>query len=345
MSKAKSAPLPDIAIIACHFNPCGYERPRLNLSAVIDHLTALGITLHLESCYFDEPQEGVKEPAGSHFSKSILWHKEALLNSAVARLPDHITKVVILDADVLIPDAKWLADTSALLDECQIIQPWARVAFLDKDGQEKACMASCGKGFARKDSRASDFNVYHPGFAWAAQRSLWTDGPGLYERCPVGSGDELLATAATGAELSDKGESAADRAAKNEWIAAFRKWNSGGNFGFLRADIKTLWHGEYKNRHYKSRHALLVDFDPATDLDEDGAPGPVEWSEYALREKPDMVRAVADYFGMRLEDGPLAPALPEPEPEPEVVKIAGACDVCGGVYSGCTCKLDAKRKP
>ncbi len=340
MAKTKSAPvapLPDIAIVACHFNPCGYERPVENLMTVLDRILDLGENLYVETCVFTRPAK-IKE--GEHFSKSILWQKEALLNAAVARLPDHITKVIILDADVLIPDAEWIGKVSAILEECAIIQPWARVAFLDKDGQEKACMASVGKGFARKDPRCAKFEVYHPGFAWAARRSLWTDGPGLYEKCVVGSGDELLAIAVTGTELPDKGSSAADVAGKLEWIEAFRKWNSGGNFGFLKADIKTLWHGEYKNRQYKARHLMLADFDPVTDLEPKDAPGPVEWSVYALREKPEMVRAIADYFGMRLEDGPLAPPLPKSAPEPEPLKIAGACDACGGVYSGCTCNLD-----
>lgn len=319
MAKSKSEPLPDIAVVLCHFNPCRYQRPIENAHATIVRLVELGIPYHLTTCEFPG-EDQTKGQLGSNdhlISRSILWQKEALLNAAVSRLPDHITKVVILDADVLIPDAAWLGQVSELLEECAIIQPWSRVAFLDESGKEKACMASVGKGFARKDPRAANFNVYHPGFAWAAKRTLWTEGPGLYENCIVGSGDELLATAVTGTELPDKGESVEDHAAKQAWVDAFRKWNSGGNFGFLRADIKTLWHGEYKNRQYKARHLILADFDPATDLKPKTTPGPVEWSDHARTYKPELLQAVADYFGQRLEDSAfIKPPAPKPDPVP-----------------------------
>ncbi|MBK6313340.1 MAG: hypothetical protein IPF53_03235 [Blastocatellia bacterium] len=61
-----------------------------------------------------------------------------------------------------------------------------------------------------------------------------------------------------------------------------------------------LWHGQWKDRRYTSRHLHLREFDFDPDLDiRVGSDGCWEWSG----EKAELRDAVAAYFANRQEDG------------------------------------------
>ena len=326
--------LPSIAIVTCHFNPCGYTRPIENLAKVKAHMEALGVPLVVAECSF-VPYDGFKaSPAvdNKFISASVLWQKEALLNAAVTSLPANITKVIVMDADVLIPSAEWVQQVEDALENHNVVQPWSRCSFLDESDEEVSVMASMAYAASIGDPRRNDFSVYHPGFIWAFKRTFFTSGPGLFELCPVGIGDVLLANAMV-SNIPNRIDAANPMLARDmrAWEQHLSAWNEGKPLGCAEADIKTLWHGTNENRKYSSRVQILADYDPYTDvyIAENGL---VEWMDLAREKKGDMIRAVAGYFSARLEDGdtwekqpevihrvnpPDQPNLYYSEPEPE----------------------------
>ena len=57
-------------------------------------------------------------------SEHVLWQKERLINVALGHLPKHVKKVAWLDCDILFSNPNWLIETSELLDNYPIVQPF-----------------------------------------------------------------------------------------------------------------------------------------------------------------------------------------------------------------------------
>ena len=67
--------------------------------------------------------------------------------------------------------------------------------------------------------------------------------------------------------------------------------------------IVHLFHGSKTNRQYEERFTILTKhrFNPETDIVPD-ANGPLTFSQYALKEKPEMVKDINNMFQKRKED-------------------------------------------
>jgi hypothetical protein len=80
-----------------------------------------------------------------------------------------------------------------------------------------------------------------------------------------------------------------------------RAWHArvAGRVGFAPQRIQSLPHGHRGRRRYRRRHDVLFshDFCPETDLALDAA-GCWRWAS----DKPELHRAVAEYFAARQED-------------------------------------------
>ena len=244
------------------------------------------------------------DPEADYHSDSFLWQKEALLNAAVAALPEEIENVVIIDADILPPLETWIADIEEALEKYPVIQPWDRCRILAESGKEQSCRASVARGIELKDKRASNFTMYHPGYAWAFRRTFWTEGPGLYTLCPVGGADMLLALAVQGLPALYQAWPGNQETFTYGWAIGVKSWMGKEKCGCMESMIDVLFHGDLAQRKYLSRFAMLENFDPARDLNIPAQSGPIEWSASAKQDKPEMVAAIASYFGARQEDGP-----------------------------------------
>jgi hypothetical protein len=137
-------------------------------------------------------------------AKDIMWQKERLLNVAISRLPRTCTKVAWLDCDILFENPEWLVETSRMLEDYPVVQPFEEVIRLPRGSH-----AFTGKG-ERSQSFAAiyfkkpqglllgDFGFHgHTGFAWAARREILSKH-GLYDACIIGGADHLMAHAFCG---------------------------------------------------------------------------------------------------------------------------------------------------
>ena len=120
------------------------------------------------------------QPAKRIRTASALWPKEAAINAAVRELPEEFDAVAWIDADVQLPD-DWPAKAIEGLRTCLAMQLWSRSASGD---QSVGAIRSITRG--------------HAGYAWAARRSLWSDGPGLFDRDLGGDNDAIMAACLLG---------------------------------------------------------------------------------------------------------------------------------------------------
>lgn len=289
----------DTAVITCHFNWAGFKRPVQNLCRFLrqmarDEVPVYGVEVQIEGSPF--ATAGNKNWHHIHAGpKNILFQKEALLNLAASRLPAHFTKVAWIDADLWFEEPDWLGRTSAVLENNMICQPFGQAWWTDRDG-------SIALGKPPSALVGIKNSAGHPGFAWAARRTFFTEADGLYSLSPVGSGDSILATVLFNQNPTTDGMMfgvGLNHTEYHRWAAKVEKWLDGTKVAFVPGSIWHEWHGERQNRQYVSRREILRTFDCHKHLQV--APnGLIQWREGTPAE---LSTAVREYFIRRQEDG------------------------------------------
>lgn len=306
----------DLGVVACYFNPCNFRVRAENFERFVVPFRESGIPLVVVEALF--PGEGAPLPA-SHGTlkvqaRDVMWQKERLLDLGVGWLPPHCTKVAWLDADVLFERADWAVETSRLLDDFAVVQPFAQAVRLSR-GQTTPLHGddtfdSFGAIFRERPEELAHgkFERHgHTGFAWAARRDLVAQH-GLYDACIAGSGDHMMAHAFAG----DAESRCIGRIIGNggRHRAHFRRWSkriheqAAGRLSYVPGRVFSLWHGTIENRRYVQRNKELYElgFDPREDI-RISSTGVWEWAS----DKPGLHAWARRYFVERQEDDEPAP--------------------------------------
>lgn len=313
----------DLAVVFCHFNPAGFERPRRNLAAFLDHLYLAGIpAFGAELALPPRPHfalYGTNRRVVQVRGESLLFHKEPLWNLAAQSVPEQFTKLLFLDADVILcprpPEDSLQAvfrAVSQALDHQPLVQPFSRAVWLDAEGAEIRCRPGSAYAHAHGRPDFADVRRCHPGFGFGLRRDFFRAIGGFTPCAILGGGDLAMLLAAAGEmdlHPDDVESSPHPYIARNPlsiispqlaWARTVHQL-TGGRIGHVRADAVHLWHGSGEHRAYAERYALVRRHD-ARDLTLSPA-GVLEWTPAARSLKADMVAAVAAYFPSRREDG------------------------------------------
>lgn len=291
----------EIAVIACHFNPCRFASRRRNLERFLRGLRRFAIEPFLAEIAFDEAAFELPESERTHRFRTsdVLWHKERLLNLIVERLPAKYDKVVWLDADLLFEKSNWLESTARLLERFPIVQPFERAVFLDEQDRFVRVVDSIVRG-VEDDRTKPNFARYHPGFAWAARREFFSRH-GLFEYDVCGGGDATFVAGAFGwrDQRTERLQGPALTEAMHSWTRNVFG-DVGGRGACTPGAVAHMWHGEPARRNYKDRRICLGEFafDPARHLRRLDC-GLYGWSESA---DARLRTAVRQYFIDRRED-------------------------------------------
>ncbi len=308
--------------VTTYFNPAQYVTKRQNLERFARRVRQQGLKLLVIELGFPHTQFAVcREWADTLIqlrTPSILWQKERLLNVAIAQLPSSCDKVVWLDGDILFANDSWVEDTSRLLDQHKIVQPFQIANWLPQGAEaewetDKTFVANLYKmpgmaySIGHLPSPATILyrpDLAHPGFAWAARREI-LDAHGLYDKCILGGGD-FFSTLAMYCDSSALKHPAVSRCLSRHQMTDVKNWMDkfhgtvAGDVAATPGAVFHLWHGNLANRRYLERYQILqnFDFDPAADIALDDA-SCWRWSS----DKPEFHSCVAGYFSSRKEDG------------------------------------------
>ncbi len=298
--KTKSRSINRLAAVTSHFNPCGYQRLESNYHRFVQ---ALPVDLELwtiELAFGDAP---FRLPNGPRMlrvrgdKRHVLWQKERLLNLAIHALPADVDAVAWLDADLIWLNRDWVMEARRLLEHYNVVQLFENIYDTDQDGR-------LGQKFlGHVYAKTHGLGYGRPGGAWTARREVLAGG--LYDRHIVGGGDTAAVFAWEGREKLPS-----TLYQGGPWESHYRAW-AGQSFGLVRGslacvpgDVLHLYHGSRPNRKYVQRYKMLHEnaFDPGRDVEIDAGTGLLQWSEYARKRKPDLVRRVVEYFVGRRED-------------------------------------------
>ena len=117
-------------------------------------------------------------------TKTVLWHKENLLDLGVARLPTDWKYVAWIDADIHFRKDSWAADTVNALQHYDIVQPWSDAYDLGPKGEHMQLHKSFCSQFVAGHPVIPDkpnmwkfnggpYEYPHSGYAWACTRQAW----------------------------------------------------------------------------------------------------------------------------------------------------------------------------
>lgn len=307
-----------LAVISCHFNPAGYRRPVQLAEEFIGTVTRAGIPLAIVELVFPD-QPGAHGMSDIQFAIAAakkqghrvlhykihgdraahtLFQKEPLLNKAAQiALAEwkEITALAWLDADIVFEEPHWARTLDASLRGSDpIVQAFSTAIWERQDGTESFRRPGCIAAADGNCRRA------HPGFAWAASRSFWDRGPGLFPFGITGGGDTLMARPLLGLQRpqyplhSDLGEHLF------RWTIALKSWLAGRKCSHAPLTVRHRWHGSQEGRKYRERAQVLQQLQPTHHLRYDHNKGLVHWTENAPRWMRDWL---ATYFAGRAEDG------------------------------------------
>jgi hypothetical protein len=297
-----------LAVITCFFNPCGWMNRTRNYERFAAAAKFQGAELFtIEAVMHDRPYSlACPELNKCVLMRDYLWQKERLLNLLIEDLPPEYDKVAWVDCDLLFDNPNWVADTSKMLNEFPVVQLFEEAIWLnalgvpDTDGVHRRPSVPHAVNQGIEDGRS--FRVSHPGFAWAARRSVLKQCGGLFDRHITGAGDAVMAIGFHGfAEHPFWGlHSSKMREAAVDWCQRAAQ-ATGGKVGAVPGLVRHLWHGNRKDRRYDDRifaGVIREKFSPERDLviDENGL---WRWSEQADRQ---LVKFVESYFWGRNED-------------------------------------------
>jgi len=294
----------DLAAITCFFSYARNSYAIKRYKEFRANLRRQGVTLYtIELAFNDEPfllrdwDGWGADTSGVYLryrSDTVLWHKEALLNSLVKRLPPRIKKIAWLDSDIFIHDDNWASKVSNLLDEYRLLQIGSTYRFLKESNldsgvfDETECrpFKTMGYGFQNDKGNRHDFKKYHVGLAWAASRDFFNK-VGLFDHDPTGAGD--LITYYSSAGLMDHPSTSwwtKDIYAENceSIMPLVNKYSAKayeyvqGSIGYLDADVVHRYHGPMSRRGYLSRLDLLkgIDYDKHLERDKNEL---LKWKE------------------------------------------------------------------
>lgn len=272
----------EAVIVSCFFNPTNspYRIKAFNkFKESIEHLNH-----YIIECVIGNAKPQLSGKNIHHvYTKDLLWHKESLLNKAIAELPTKYKYVFWVDADVLFTNKNWLVDGAKELKKNNIIQPFEYCVHLDRDKTSptfnlrlekelvgtkvrhpKLWRSFCANYSINGYLAAGDENYDihgHVGFAWGARREILDVMP-LYDRALIGGADHIIAHAAAG-HINHKciQKSFTENLDEvNEWSRKFYKLIN-GKIGYVKGDLFHIWHGDIEKRQYLKR---IQDFTPKT---------------------------------------------------------------------------------
>lgn len=293
-SVAPIQPFPDqLYVVTAISNPVRFHSRYRLYRSFAKHMEDSGVILYtIEAAYGDRPFEVTSPSNPRHIqlrTRDELWHKENLLNLAIARLPAAARYIAWVDADISFTRSDWAQEALQQLQHHQVIQLFSHSVDLDVD----ECPVDSALGWVESHNRGLRFTgspaavgsssvpspskgwvkgAWHSGLAWAARREALDHTGALIDFAILGSADRNMAAGLLGfmADTIDSTFAPSYRDHLLRWQdLAVRHLHR--NVGQVTGTVMHHWHGPKRGRGYTSRWRILsqYQFNPLTDIKRD----------------------------------------------------------------------------
>lgn len=234
---------------------------------------------------------------------AICWQKEALLNHGMRVLEQcGYPYLGWLDADIAFKSPDWQNILLAELRSKRLCQVFERVETNFPD-QGRRLLRGAASSWVSGKSHPRHCGV--TGFGWVMHADVWKSA-GLFDEGILGGGDHVMWRSIFANQL-EWGKLFSDRSYSNEMRKRLATWSKRWAesvqmaVGYAKGvEIKSMPHGDIKDRRYLSRNELLesINFDPQVHLSRD------QWGLHCWSDQMPMEAqmTILEYFDKRSED-------------------------------------------
>lgn len=264
-------------VVVPYSNPILWEsRPRL-YRQFEEHMLDSGVKLTVVECVLGErdfqlhTNQHVNHIGVRH--KTLIWHKESLINIGISRLPHDARYIAWIDADIHFRSNTWAADAVHALQQYEVIQLFEHAYDLGpKHGHlavDTSFMKLIHTRVPIKGRHQAGYQFGHPGYAWGATRRALENLGGLIDFAALGSADHNMAMGFLGRILETfPGD------ISPQFTERMLAWQGravadiGNNTSYIPGTIEHQFHGEKKRRGYIDRWEILRrnKFNPVVDI-------------------------------------------------------------------------------
>ena len=291
-------------IIVPYFNFCNFHTPKDNLIIFINNnnFSDKVRLIISEGIYGDNQLDIKSDKIFRHLKfklKNILWMQENLVNLAIKNLPTDWKYVVWCDKDILFQNNDWVEKTIEKLKICDVIQPWTKTYYLEKNEKYISIKNSRSYSTSLLSIQKELINKKgHSGMAWGINKNFYNKIGKIIDWQIVGQADLTFAFCCG---LKDKSKllSFAQTQPMKDMLLKYAENFTDVKFDYVTNEIYHLHHGSWKNRNYVKRFDIIIkhNYNPNEDIyyDENGM---LCLTENGKRMEND----VKEYFFSRDED-------------------------------------------
>jgi hypothetical protein len=301
-------PIPsELHVVTCVVNPQRYKsRYKLYKEFEKRVLDAGARLTTVEAAFGDRPLELKDTDRINHISlttKTELWHKEAMLNIGISQLPPDWKYMAWIDSDVLFARPDWVQETLQQLQHYSVVQMFSQARDLTPNYSQFHDHKGFVWSWRTGQNPGQSYNMWHPGFAWAARRDAIDHIGRLFDYAILGAADRHMACSMIG-----RIEDSFPDGLKTECPEYYEKLlvyqeralkHINKNIGYVDGLLLHYWHGKKADRRYMDRWKILMNckYDPELDLKRDWQ-GLWQIADHAV----DLRDQIRDYFRQRNED-------------------------------------------
>lgn len=239
----------DMAICMAFFSPVNSKNLLNNYNFIKNKLDKAEIPNYTIELVYGENAPLISSPFIRLHTKSIMFHKENLLNILANKIKNKYSKLCFLDTDIIFTDPDWYNRTSKMLNSYDIIQPYEYGIWQDKNIDLELSNPCCAQFI--KINNELRFSECHPGFSWAMTTKLFDKINGFFEYQILGAGDALFAMSLNHMKLKSNhyGYHKSIVGLYKDYLNNIKKHEISINY-LVNCDAIHLYHGSIKNRNY-----------------------------------------------------------------------------------------------
>ena len=236
----------DMAIIIVFFNFTKSIRIIQNLLLIKNKLEMAKIPFYIGEIVFDNDNFLLNKADNifQYRTNSYMFYKENLINVIEEQIPFSYTKILAMDADLLFDNPDWYSIASQTLDNFTICQGFNIATWLSLDFNI----------LQTKESIVINKNHGHPGFIWGYNRE-WFKQYKLVDYTIIGGGDSILQFALFNLNFMLRFDYL-----ENILTNYKNKIKDTFTISFIDINVYHLYHGNFSNRQYVDRHAIINTF-------------------------------------------------------------------------------------
>lgn len=297
----------NLHVIAVVSNPCNYKI-RYQLATEFIHRMEKepNIILYIVELVYNEQEFVITSSENKRHlqlrGKTPLWHKENMINLGIKYLlPTDWKAVAWIDADVEFDSAHWATDALKLLntETKDFVQLFTHCIDMNYDKTIMNIFTSFGYQYCNNFKKGVGTNYWHPGYAWACNRTAYDKIGKIYDSAILGAGDNIFSHAFINLAVNVL-KTGMSQEYINHVNLSLQDKITGVKLGYVPGSIKHYFHGSKQNRNYITREDILIkyQYNPYTDITYD-ANGLIVPTDNLPKEFWD---DIMNYFKSRNED-------------------------------------------